>query len=148
MPSMSENQAKFHEGNSILAYDVPKRTQQDLLDEKEYKDYKSNVEFSQAGLPNHLLIGHGMDINTFERRDCATTANMSFADKLGANEITKMTNWKEENTPVSKLQINSKGDEVPAFMGGLLATDDRKPKGYGEFTKKCDKNYHKIGLRK
>ena len=70
---MSENQAKFHEGNSIMAYDIPKRTQQDLLDEKEYKDYKNNVEFNQRGLPHHLLIGHGMEMNTFERRDISTT---------------------------------------------------------------------------
>ena len=38
-PSITESQAKFHEGNSLLAYDIPKRTQQDLLDEKEYTDF-------------------------------------------------------------------------------------------------------------
>ena len=81
---MSENQSKFHEGNSIIAYDIPKRTQQDLLDEKEYNDFKQNVEFNQRGVPNHLLIGHGMDMDTFEKRDISTTAKMSFQDKMTA----------------------------------------------------------------
>ena len=60
---ISEAQSKFHEGNSLLYYDIPKRTQQDLLDEKEYKDFKDNVEFNQRGVPHYLLIGHGMQQN-------------------------------------------------------------------------------------
>ena len=102
-PSITENQAKFHEGNSLLAYEIPKRTQQDLLNENEYKDFKSNVEFNQRGLPNHLLIGHGMDLETFEKRDSATTANLSYSEKLDAKTITKQTEWVQKNTPVSKL---------------------------------------------
>ena len=37
---VSENTAKFNPGNSMYAYDIPKKTQQDLLEEKEYGDYK------------------------------------------------------------------------------------------------------------
>ena len=70
--------AKYHEGNSLLAYDIPKRTQQDLLDEKEYKDFSDNVKFNQRGVPNYLLIGHGMDLKQFEQRDMATTKNQSY----------------------------------------------------------------------
>ena len=33
-------------------------------------------------------------------------------------------------------------------MGNLVKNEERKPKGYDEFTKKCDKNYHKLNLRK
>ena len=147
-PSITENQAKFHEGNSLHAYEIPKRTQQDLLNEKEYADFKNNVEFNQQGLPGHLLIGHGMDLKTFEKRDCATTANMSYAEKLDAKTITKQTQWVEGNTNVSKLSINKKDEEIPAFMGGMLKTEERKPRGYGEFTKNNDNNYHKLALRK
>ena len=60
---MSENQAKFHPGSSMYAYDIPKRTQQDLLDEKEYKDFADNVQFNYNGLPKHLLLGHGMQLD-------------------------------------------------------------------------------------
>ena len=73
------------------------------MNEKEYKDYQNNCEYNHAGLPGHLLIGHGMDLQTFEKRDIATTANLSFAEKLDAKAITKQTEWVEKNTPVSKL---------------------------------------------
>ena len=43
---VTENQAQFHEGNSMNCYEIPKKTQQDLLDEKEYKDYAENVELN------------------------------------------------------------------------------------------------------
>ena len=87
-------------------------------------------------------------MDTFERRDISTTAKMSFADKVTANEITKPTNWKQEDLNVSKMKINADCKDIPAFMGGLVKTEERKPKGYDEFTKLCDKNFHKIGLRK
>ena len=89
-----------------------------------------------------------MDLPTFEKRDIATTANLSYENKLDAKTITLQTNWVEEYTPVSKIQINSGNSDIPTFMGGLIKTEERKPKGYGEYTKKCDNNYHKIGLRK
>tara|TARA_B110000259_G_C13727282_1_gene286997 strand:+ start:188 stop:379 length:192 start_codon:yes stop_codon:yes gene_type:complete len=63
-----------------MCFDIPKRTQQDILNEKEYADYQTNVEFNQRGLPHHMLIGHGMELDTFEKRDLGTTAKMSFGD--------------------------------------------------------------------
>ena len=78
---MSENQAKFHPGNSMLAYDIPTRTQQDLLGEKEYKDFADNVEFNYRGLPGHLIIGHGMDPKTWEARDLAATSKLSYGER-------------------------------------------------------------------
>ena len=77
-----------------------------MLNEKEYKDFSENVEFNQRGLPHHVLIGHGMQLDTFEKRDLATTANMSYENKETAKEITKQTNWQMVNTTVSKVQIN------------------------------------------
>ena len=70
--------AKYHEGNSIYAYDVPKRTQEDLLEEKEYKDYEVNCELNQNGIPGHLLVGHGPELTDFEKRDIATVKNLSY----------------------------------------------------------------------
>ena len=40
------NQIRMNENNTLMVYDVPKKNQQDLLEEKEYKDYASNVEFN------------------------------------------------------------------------------------------------------
>ena len=100
---ITENQAKFHEGNSILAYDIPKRTQQDLLDEKEYKDFKDNVELNQNGIPNYLMIGHGMEMKQFEQRDMATTKNLSYEFQNSAKEIISPTTFHEGNTVVGKI---------------------------------------------
>ena len=36
-----------------------------------------------------MLIGHGMELDTFEKRDLGTTAKMSFEDKAKANDILK-----------------------------------------------------------
>ena len=72
-----------------MCYDIPKRTQQDILNEKEYADYQQNVEFNQRGLPHHMLIGHGMDLEVFEKRDLGTTAKMSYDDRAKAEDITK-----------------------------------------------------------
>ena len=52
-----------------------------MLNEKEYEDFSKNVEFNQRGLPHHVLIGHGMELDTFEKRDLATTANMSYENQ-------------------------------------------------------------------
>ena len=52
------------------------------------------------------------------------------------------------NTKVEKYNVNCKEQDIPALFGGMLATQDRKPRGYGEYTKKCDNNSLKLGLRK
>ena len=140
--------AKFHEGNSLLAYDIPKRTQQDLLEEKEYMDYKNNVEFNQGGLPGHLLIGHGQKIEAFENRDLATIKNLSYEDRQKAADITHPMSFLKANTKVDKFQINQKAENVPSIFGSELKKEDIKPRGYNEYTKKLDNNYLKIGLRK
>ena len=133
----------------MLAYDIPKRTQQDLLEEKEYDDFTKNVGFNQRGLPHYLLTGHGQDLNTFEKRDLATTTFQSFGEKKIAKEIVHPMNWqKETNTDVYKLNVNGKVSDVPQFGAGMISKDQIKPKGYNEFTKRIDLNYHKIGLRK
>ena len=51
------------------------------MEEKEIKDYCSNVEFNQRGVPHHLLTGHGHNLETFEKRDLVTTDKMSFEEK-------------------------------------------------------------------
>ena len=39
-------------------------------------------------------------------------------------------------------------DSVPKFMKSELKKEEIKPRAYNEFTKKLDKNYHKLNLRK
>ena len=93
----------------MMVYDAPKKTQQDLLEEKEYKDYAGNVEFNQRGVPHHLLVGHGMDLQTFEKRDLVTTDTMALREKAKADAIVHPMTIRQENTDVSKIQINSSG---------------------------------------
>ena len=138
----------MNEGNSILAYDIPKKTQQVLLEEKEYKDYADNVEFNQRGVPHHVLIGHGQDLATFEKRDLVTTDKMAYDEKQSAKQIIDPMSFRQENMQVQKIQINAKNSDVPAFMDGVNTKEQIKPKGYNEFTKRIDNNYNKIGLRK
>ena len=52
-----------------------------------------------------------------------------------------------ENTKIGKFQINAKEEDVPCIHGGMLSNAEIKPRGYGEYTKKCDNNSAKIGLR-
>ena len=131
----------------MLAYDIPKRTQQDLLDEKEYKDFKDNVELNPNGLPNHLLLGHGMKIPEFEKRDIATTKNLSYDFKQSAKEILAPMTFHQGNTTVGKIQINCKNEDSKNIFTGMNTKGQIKPRGYNEYTKKCDANYLKIGLR-
>ena len=132
----------------MYAFDIPKRTQQDLLEEKEYKDYEVNCELNQNGIPSHLLVGHGPELHHFERRDIATTNKLSFGDRQNASQITHSMTYHQENTNLSKYQINTRSEDVPAIFGGLLTSNERKPRGYGEYTKKMDSNHLKLGLRK
>ena len=131
----------------MYAYDIPKRTQQDLLDEKEYEDYKKNVELNPRGIPGHLLCGHGPELTDFEKRDIATTKNLAYEEKQNAGQITHSMTYHQTNTKVDKMMVNTKPEDVPQLFGGLVTSNERKPKGYGDYTKRCDKNYHKLGLR-
>ena len=132
----------------MYAFDIPKKTQQDILEEKEYKDYEINCELNQNGIPGHILVGHGPELDHFERRDIATTKNLSYGERQDAKQITHSMTYHKGNTNVSKFQINTRSEDVPQVFGGLLTTNDRKPRGYGEYTKKMDANYMQLGLRK
>ena len=68
-----------------MAYGEHKRTQQDLLEDKEYKDYAENVEFNQRGLPHHLMTGHGSQLEDFEKRKFAV-----FTDPVDVKTRTKL----------------------------------------------------------
>ena len=141
-------QAKYHEGNTMYAFEVHQKTQQEILEEKEYQDYKVNCELNQNGIPGHLLMGHGPELEHFERRDIATVKNLSYQNRETADQITHSMTYHKENTKVEKIKINTKEEDVPKLFGNLVPANERQPKGYGEFTKKCDNNYLKMGLRK
>ena len=147
---VTENMVQFHEGNSMHAYgEIPKKTQQDLLDEKEYADYKLNCETNPRGMPGHLLSGHGpspSDTTQFEKRDMLTTSKMFMEERRKIKDIIAPCDWRQENMTTQKVNVNNKTDSIPAFLRadpGVL-----KPRGYSEFTKKYDANYMKLGLRK
>ena len=88
-----------------------------------------------------------MQLNQFEKRDMATTKDLSYGEKQTAKDIISPTTYAEGNTTVSKLQINALSKDAPNLYSSMLPKEAIKPKGYNEFTKKCDMNHHKIGLR-
>ena len=94
------------------------------------------------------MVGHGQQVVDFEKRDLATTKNLSYEDKQKAAEITHPMTFHLSNTNVDKIQINQKSDNVPVLFGSELKKEEIKPRGYNEYTKKLDNNYLKIGLRK
>ena len=132
----------------MYAFEAPKRTQQELLEEKEYNDYQQNCDLNPRGVVNHLLVGHGPELKDFEKRDIGTVKNLSYEDKQRANEITDSMKFIGENTRVDKFKINAKDEDIPSMFEAGLTSKDRIPKGYGEYTKKCDNNYAKTKLRK
>jgi hypothetical protein len=84
----SEYQGKFHEGNSMYSQYIPKITQQDILESKESKDEQELCGLNQNGIPGHILVGHGPELEHFERRDIGTTHLLSYDNKQKAHEIT------------------------------------------------------------
>ena len=78
----------------------------------------------------------------------ATTKNLSYELQQSAKEIICPTTYLEGNTNVDKVQINHKSSDAKNLFGSMLPKEQIKPRGYNEYTKKCDLNYHKIGLRK
>lgn len=93
------------------------------------------------------MIGHGMQLNEFEKRDVATTKNLSYEFRQNAKEIIHPTTFHQGNTVVDKIQINHKNEDSKNLFGSMLKKEEIKPRGYNQYTKKCDMNYHKIGLR-
>ena len=122
---------------------IPPTTQQDILENKERKDYEGMCALNQNGIPGHILIGHGPELEHFERRDIGTTHVMSYTDKLKAPQITDSMNYQMLNTGVDKKHINTRPEDLNPDPN-----QGRKPRSYAEFTKTCDKNFNKIGLRK
>ena len=49
--------------------------------------------FNQRGLPHHLLTGHGEQLDKFEKRDIATTCNLSYNNRQVAKEIIHPTTY-------------------------------------------------------
>ena len=44
-------------------------------------------------LPHHLLTGHGATLDKFEKRDLATTCNLSYQNRETANQIIHPTTY-------------------------------------------------------
>ena len=66
-----------------------------------------------------MLIGHGQDLATFEKRDLVTTDKIAYDEKQNAKQIIDPMCYRQENMHVQKIQINGKTSDVPAFMDGV-----------------------------
>ena len=128
----------------MYAAQIPKRTQADLLAEKELKDYTDNVKYNKKGLPGHLLFGHGPELASFEKRDLATTNYLSYEKRMTADRITHPLDYKNENPHLLSLKGKQ---EKPALLQKQEEGIQLKPRPYNEFTKKIDLNYNKLKLR-
>ena len=103
--------------------------------------------FNQRGLPHHLLKGHGDNLDKFEKRDIATTCNLSYQNRQPSNEIIHPTTYHVNDPLANKIQINSQPADITGLFAGYNNKEKINPKGYNQYTKKFDNNYLKIGLR-
>merc|ERR1719480_705871 len=80
---ITEQQAKHTMNSTLIAVNEGKQipTQQEILDDKEYKDYYKHLVDCKVGTQKHLLFGHGSTQEAFENRDMGTVNN-SVYDKL------------------------------------------------------------------
>ena len=70
---------KLHPGSSMYAYQFEQKTQSELLDNKEYGDYKDHMqEIQHKGTKHHLFLGHGPVQGNFEKRDFGTTNDIVY----------------------------------------------------------------------
>ena len=145
----SEQQAKFNMGSSMFAYDFPPKTTEDLLADKEQKEYEKIVSNLKYGVPNHLFLGHGPTQEHFERRDFGTTNQMFYDKKMNAQTLISSHFYNSDNKHLDKLHTNAKiEDAAPIFGKSGTALGETQARAYNEFTKRFDNNYNKIGLRK
>jgi len=145
---LPESKAKYHLGNTVLAYPNVQKNSKDILDDKAAKEYHRKyggcVETGQLG---HILIGHGPTQETFEEKNLGTTSELFYDKKMKTSDIINpmFTYVREQKSPTEKgqepisdspkIQENSK-DSSP------------KPKNYQFATGQFDKNFHKMQLRK
>jgi hypothetical protein len=84
---MSEQQAKFNPGNTMFAYEFTPKTTEDLLAEKEQKEFEKITNNLIDGVPNHLFLGHGPNQEHFEKRDFGTTNEMFYDRKMKSDQM-------------------------------------------------------------
>lgn len=128
VPMMSTSKT-FHSKYSSLHNTSPQPVQGD--------DVFVNETNNPRGVNKNLLFGHGPTQNHFDARDFRTSYDLTMNNKVPAHQIVE-SHFKP---PAS----------VPRPEGPAPVTrpiDGLKPKSYNEFTKSCDAQFNKIGLRK
>lgn len=66
----------------MLAFDFPPKTQEDILAEKEQKEYEDHMVDIKRGTQSHLFFGHGATQNDFVKRDFGTTNDLFYEKKM------------------------------------------------------------------
>lgn len=89
------------------------------------------------GLGKHLLFGHGPTQDHFDARDFRTSYDLTMNNKVPAHQTVE--SHFRPPAPVPRPE-----GPPPASR----PIDGLKPKAYNDFTRSCDAQYNKIGLRK
>ena len=165
---ISENKAKQSLGSTLMAYDIPARTQDSILvskfipskskltdhlaqNDKDQTDYADHMGFRQhAGVKHHLLIGHGPDQDRFEKRDVGTTSACVYDKLQTTNQLINPNTYEGDQKNLSLYQTNSQVSDLPVMFSNQAAAtqvNTLKFKSYNDFTKTFDNNSNKIGLR-
>ena len=133
----------------MYAYDFQPKTQQDILDEQEQKEYHANLVEMKQGTQQHLFFGHGATQDDFVKRDFGTSNELFYEKKMKMETLINPHFYHDENKKMDKFQTNAKIDDAGTLFGNSgTAVDGSKAKSYNQFTKKFDNNYMKMGLRK
>ncbi|CDW84628.1 UNKNOWN [Stylonychia lemnae] len=152
-PITTEQRSKFHLGNTLLAYEFPPKSLDDILAEKEKKEYEDHMKEIQRGTKTHLFFGHGATQDDFVKRDFGTSNNLFYDKRMKTEELINPHYYHNEPPKADASQTvasNSQNSDPLSNLGSSYSGGFGKtvPKAYSEFTKKFDNNYQKMGLRR
>ena len=76
-----------------MGYELEKRTQQTILEEKECNDYTEHIQDNKKGMKSNLFFGHGPTQDAFENRDFATTNDLVYGERQKCDKIINTAVW-------------------------------------------------------
>ena len=100
------------------------------------------------GTSGHLFFGHGATQDDFEKRDFGTTNQMFYEKRMKTETLVDPHFYNTDNKPLDKLHTNAKIEDTPKMFATSTVLGHSQARPYNEFTKRFDKNYNNLGLRK
>eukprot|EP01016_Furgasonia_blochmanni_P040005 TRINITY_DN5053_c0_g1_i8.p1 TRINITY_DN5053_c0_g1~~TRINITY_DN5053_c0_g1_i8.p1 ORF type:complete len:141 (-),score=52.02 TRINITY_DN5053_c0_g1_i8:224-598(-) len=120
------------------------------------RDRDKAVVFDHQGERSHILFGHGLKLEDFQKRDFKTTYELTMSEKVKPQTAIYSKFYPEQTRTQTTFKPNGTGfknyvTNLPPLGGKAAPVDPRTAtnfKHYDEFTKTFDSAYKKMELRK